>query len=196
MSKQFNPLLYTTGVTEDTGKLDKYLELINSAKNAKEKQAVKEEAAKEGIDIRDNGAFIAQAERQCVNARVQGGAASMSKRAMIAVYNDTILKNLGFKLVNAVHDELIGEVPVEHSEEAAKRLTQLMIDSAKPECKTPMKCDTDCYYAWYEDVYSAELKEYNEKLINSGMTEQEAFNQLVKEKSECTEDQLHYLLSR
>ena len=42
----------------------------------------------ENIEIHDNSGFIAQAERQCVNARIQGGAATMTKISMIKIHKD------------------------------------------------------------------------------------------------------------
>lgn len=191
---EFNPLLYSSGINPDNDKLTWYRKKLNTITGRKEYEEIKSQAAKDSIEIKDNTGFIATAERQAVNARIQGGAASMSKRAMIAVHNDPILRELGFKLVNAVHDELIGEVPEENGSKAAERLAQLMIESAKPECKTPMKCDADCYHAWYEDVYQAETKEYYEDLMKSGLSAEAAFNQICEEKSECTIDQLKSFL--
>ena len=135
---------------------------INRMKKAfgyQQRTKVLEDAKAEGIEIKDNTLKKQDAERQCVNARVQGGAASMSKRAMIAVHNDEELKDLGFKLLIAVHDELIGECPIENQEEVKKRLSYLMIESAKPECIVPMKCDADSFPSWYWDVYESNLKE-------------------------------------
>ena len=64
-----------------------------------------------------------------------------------------------------------------------------MIDSAKPEVQVPMKCDADDFHAWYEDVYSSEVKkEYNQ--LKNDMTEEEAFTSLCKSRCECSSDQL------
>ena len=191
---EFNPLLYSSGINPDSDKLFEYRKKLATVASKKDYEEIKAQAARDSVEIRDNTGFIAAAERQAVNARIQGGAASMSKRAMIAVHNDPELKALGFKLVNAVHDELIGEVSEENGEAAAKRLATLMIEAAKPECKTPMKCDADCYHAWYEDVYQAETKEYYEELIGEGKSKEDAFKQICKEKSECTEEQLKRFL--
>lgn len=38
----------------------------------KKKEELKEKIRAQGINVKDNGSFIAQAQRQCVNARVQG----------------------------------------------------------------------------------------------------------------------------
>ena len=187
----FNPLLYSKGLYTNTNMklVEKYNQLCNNCTTKKDLQAVKDQALKEGIEIKDNGGYIAQAERQCVNARVQGGAASMSKRAMIAVHNDEELKDLGFKLLIAVHDELIGECPIENQEEVKKRLSYLMIESAKPECIVPMKCDADSFPSWYWDVYESNLKEEYTKLLEK-YPKDRACNMVIKEHEELLPEQI------
>ena len=85
-------------------KIKEYEALLKKCKYRKDFKAVQEAAEKEGITIKFNSDKIAEALRQSVNARIQGGAASMSKRAMVNVYNDDILNNLGFRLLICVHD--------------------------------------------------------------------------------------------
>lgn len=114
-----------------------------------EKQKIKEEALKEGIVIKFNDLKIADAQRQCVNARIQGSAADMSKLAMILVGNDKRLKELGFKLLIPVHDELIGECPEENAKECSERFAQLMSEAAKSKLEIPIKCDVEITKAWY-----------------------------------------------
>ena len=107
------------------------------------------QAAKEGIIIKDNGSYIADAERQCVNSIIQGTAADMTKKAMIAIGNDEILKELNCKLVLQVHDEVIAECPIENAKKCAERLSELMIESAKEKISVPMKCDAEITKQWY-----------------------------------------------
>ena len=113
-----------------------------------QKRAIFEEANKEGVWIVDNGAKIASAERQCANSIIQGSAADLTKLAMISIGNDKKLKKLGFRLLIPVHDELIGECPIENVEEVSKRFSQLMIDAAK-DLDVPMKCDVEKTINWY-----------------------------------------------
>ena len=115
----------------------------------KDKPKIKEEAIAEGIRIIDNGGKIADASRQAVNARIQGSAADMSKLAMILVGNDKRLKELGFKLLIPVHDELIAECPEENAKECKERFAQLMSDAAKSKLEIPIKCDVEVTRAWY-----------------------------------------------
>lgn len=114
-----------------------------------QKRKIFEEANKEGIWIVDNGGKIADAQRQCVNARIQGSAADMSKLAMILVGNDERLKELGFKLLIPVHDELIAECPEENVKECSKRFAELMSRAAMSRLTIPIKCDVEITKAWY-----------------------------------------------
>ena len=114
-----------------------------------QKRKIFEEANKEGIWVIDNGAKIADAQRQCVNARIQGSAADMSKLAMILVGNDERLKELGFRLLIPVHDELIAECPEENVKECAKRFALLMSRAAESGLTIPIKCDVEITKEWY-----------------------------------------------
>ena len=113
------------------------------------KRKIFEEANAEGIWIIDNGAKIADAERQCVNSRIQGSAADMSKLAMIVVGNDKRLKELGFRLLIPVHDELIAECPEENAKECKERFAMLMSKAAESKLEIPIKCDVEVTKCWY-----------------------------------------------
>jgi len=116
-----------------------------------QKRKIFEEANKEGIWIVDNGGKIADAQRQCVNARIQGSAADMSKLAMILVGNDERLKELGFRLLIPVHDELIAECPEENVKECSERFAMLMAKAAESGLTIPIKCDVEVTREWYGD---------------------------------------------
>jgi DNA polymerase I-like protein with 3'-5' exonuclease and polymerase domains len=126
----------------------KYLTRLHNAWGS-QKQKIFEDANKEGIWIVDNGAKIADASRQCVNARIQGSAADMSKLAMILVGNDKRLKELGFRLLIPVHDELIAECPEDNVKECSERFAQLMSEAAKSKLEIPIKCDVEITKEWY-----------------------------------------------
>ncbi len=76
-------------------------------------------------------------------------AADMSKLAMIKVGNDKRLKELGFKLLIPVHDELIGECPIENAKECAERFAYLMNIAPMDKFTIPMSCDVEITYSWY-----------------------------------------------
>ena len=97
---------------------------------------------------------------------------------MINVYRDKVLKDLGFKLLIAVHDELIGECPIENQD--ADRLTEIMRHSADDVCNVPFKCDATIETVWYETDYSDVLVQTYKGLVSGGMTTQEAFDKLCQ----------------
>lgn len=71
--QDFNPLDFESSEEEyvDYEAIDKYTKLMDRAYGRMQKEQVKAKARAEGIEIKDNGGFIADAERQCVNARIQ-----------------------------------------------------------------------------------------------------------------------------
>ena len=191
----FNPLLICKDREIKSSLVDKYKKKLSEVKYRKDIEKIKQEALKEGIEIKDNSGFISQAERQCVNARIQGSAASMTKQAMLNIYNDSELNRLGFKLLINVHDELIGECPKENAEECVKRLEEVMKSAAKDKCSCPFKCDADISEKWYYNEECAELKKSLSSLIESGLTQEEAFNKLCIDNEEFTQEELKKMIS-
>lgn len=115
-----------------------------------EKRKIFEEAnKKDGIWIIDNGAKIADATRQCVNARIQGSAADLTKLAMIDLDKNDELKKLGFRMLIPVHDEIIAECPEENAKECSRLLAQVMSDAAQKILGMPFSCDVEITKAWY-----------------------------------------------
>lgn len=193
----FNPILDTKKYfgKDDETKVEYYRKKsteINS-KSREESHALIEEARKNGIYIVNNGAFISRAERQCVNARIQGGAATMTKKAMLAVYNDPKIKELGFRLLITVHDELIGECPEENAEQVKERLSFLMTTAAFPTVQVQMKCDAEAFYSWYYDVYSVDIQKEYKQLMQQNSTD--AFSLLAAEHIEFTEEELYSIIA-
>lgn len=113
------------------------------------KPLIKSQASDEGILIVDNGGKIADAQRQCVNARIQGSAADLTKLAMIDLYNNKRLQELGFKLLIPVHDEVIAECPEENAKECAELLATTMSKAAEKILEMPIKCDVEITKQWY-----------------------------------------------
>lgn len=142
------------------------------------------------ISVRDNGNFISRALTQCTNARIQGSAASLTKKAMVSIFNDEVMRELGFRILVPVHDELLGECPIENSEKVEKRLAELMIKAAKPECSVSMKVDTYRVNHWYADEVSNKVRSKYVGKIEKGMSDEDAVISLSKDFPELSIDVL------
>lgn len=133
-------------------------QLMRATSNAKKNQ-IKARAMNEGIEVVDNNSKIADATRQCVNARIQGSAADLTKIAMIELNNSERLKDLGFKILIPVHDEIIAECPLENAKECSELLANTMSKAAEKILEMPIKCDVEITRQWYGDpIDGSELK--------------------------------------
>jgi len=70
------------------------------------------------------------AERTAINAPMQGTAADIIKRAMIAVDSWVQKEQLETRMIMQVHDELVLEVPEQELDIVAKKLPELMQNAA------------------------------------------------------------------
>lgn len=192
----FNPLLFSTGkfLNKTTSEEQLYINKCLSAKSKKQIQAVMAEAKSKGIEIKDNTGFIAQAERQAVNSRVQGGAATLTKLALINIFYDKELQKMGAYLINTVHDEILVEAPIEVADKVAERLVNVMIESAKKYVPdVPMKCDPYIVDAWYCDEYEVLIENEFKKYLETCST-QEALQKVIDNHEEEPEDYIKRIL--
>lgn len=194
----FNPLIGALGLVKPAGNaiIQKYKNAVEKTRNRKEYESLKLSAEREGILINNNGGFISQAERQAVNSRVQGGAATLTKTALVKIYNDERLRKLQANLINTVHDEILLEVPECYSEEAAELLSKDMIDSAKVYVDdVPMSCDAYVVTCWYVDEFFVTVqKEFKKMLEEDKMPDLDAFEKLCEIRTESTRDQLYEIV--
>ena len=144
------------------------------------------EALAEGVIIGANTGKIAQAERQCFNARIQGGAASLTKLAMINIDKDPLLNELDAHLIITVHDEVLVECPAYYADQVEQRLPQIMIDTAKPYINVPMKCDPYNVSRWYADEAAVALRDEFEKLEKNKVPHDIAMEKLYNMHSELS----------
>lgn len=190
-NSNFNPFLLCENRVVKSSLIDKYTKKLDTVRSRKQYENIQQDALNEGIEIHDNGGFISQAERQCVNARIQGSAATMTKMAMIKIHNDQRLKDLDFHILINVHDELIGECPEQNVEKAAEYLTEDMRTVVDGVFDVPFKCDADISYNWYWSSYkSVVLKEFLDYVKEHNDDYKEAFNYICENHIELTRENM------
>lgn len=131
---------------------NKYWRKLRQARFGQKRKIFEEANKKDGVWIVDNGGKIADATRQCVNARIQGSAADLTKLAMIDLYHNEELKKLGFRMLIPVHDEIIAECPEENAKECSRLLAEVMSKAAEKILNMPFKCDVEITREWYGDT--------------------------------------------
>lgn len=145
----FNPDANALDTTVSPAKCAELRSQLAKIRWFKDKQAfissLKEE---QGIVVHDYSRIRADLSRKCLNARIQGSAADMSKLAMIAVDNDPRLKELDCHLELMVHDELICEAPKDKLNEVVPIIQELMQNVAK-HLPVPFKSDAEVSEVWY-----------------------------------------------
>ncbi len=149
-SSNFDPLFddfsEDFGLTEE--EIISYTNQLNACRGWKQKQSLIEDLKKEGITVRENTMKINDAERQCVNSRIQGSAADLTKIAIHLLGVNQQLKDLGFKLLLYVHDEIIGQCPKENIVQVKQLLEECMVGAGK-DLDIPLVCDTEITEGWY-----------------------------------------------
>jgi DNA polymerase-1 len=88
----------------------------------------------------------AAAERQAINAPLQGTSADLMKRAMIAIHQWIQQSQSPFQLLLQVHDEVILEVPELSIHEAVNHLVPLMTSVAS--LTVPLKVNATWGHRW------------------------------------------------
>jgi DNA polymerase-1 len=90
----------------------------------------------------------AEAERQAVNAPVQGSAADLIKRAMIDIHRELGARRMRTRLILQIHDELLFETP-EAEAEAARELVTTRMEAALS-LEVPLVVDARLGRNWAE----------------------------------------------
>ncbi len=92
------------------------------------------------------------AERQAINAPIQGSAADIIKRAMCRLPAALEAESLDAVMLLQVHDELIFEVPEGQAEQAVSVITAVMEQAAEPVCalKVPLIAEAGIADSWSE----------------------------------------------
>ena len=122
---------------------------------AKEKQRVQTAFGRvlhlKGIDSK-NGAQRAFAERQAINAPIQGSAADIIKRAMVAMPPALEKAGLGAKMLLQVHDELIFEAPEDEADATIDVVREVMAKAPLPalDLTVPLVVEAEAGMSWAE----------------------------------------------
>lgn len=100
-------------------------------------------------DIHSHNATVRSfAERNAVNAPIQGTAADIIKVAMIRIYRRLAKENLKSKMIMQVHDELNFNVPAEETEQVKQIVLQEMQQAVQ--LRVPLIADCGVGHNWLE----------------------------------------------
>ena len=88
------------------------------------------------------------AERNAINAPIQGSAADIIKIAMVRIHEKMKSENYRSKMILQVHDELIFEVEMSELEKLKEMVLYEMSNAAKLD--VPLKVDWGTGKSWFE----------------------------------------------
>lgn len=101
-------------------------------------------------DINSKNAILrGHAERNAINAPVQGSAADLIKLAMIAIHKEMELRNMQSKMILQVHDELVFDVLIEEKE-ALMALVKEKMEGALPGLEVPILAEMNTGNNWLQ----------------------------------------------
>jgi DNA polymerase-1 len=91
-------------------------------------------------------------ERAAINARLQGSAADIIRRAMVRVEPALQREKLNAQMLLQVHDELIFEVPQDEVEKTLPVIKRVMEDAPHPavQLSVPLQVDARAADNWDE----------------------------------------------
>lgn len=95
-----------------------------------------------------NGILRKAAERNAINAPIQGTAADLIKIAMIRINQAMTEKKLKSKMVLQVHDELVFEVPKDEVDTMRSLVSQIMNDALQ--MAVPLETSINFGNSWYD----------------------------------------------
>ena len=102
--------------------------------------------------VNANASVRAFNERAAINARLQGTAADIIRRAMIRMEEALAKKKLGAQMLLQVHDELVFEVPEKEVEKTLPVIKHVMEEAAMPavSLSVPLAVDAHAANNWDE----------------------------------------------
>lgn len=148
--------------TEDVERSKELSKKIDSIENSFKKKDFIEDLRLDPLNrIKSNGGYKSRPKTQATNFVIQGGAAELTKRAMVSIYNHPDKERLGISILAPVHDEIIIEGYMENREEVLKLLSTCMSNSAKGLYEVSMICDGVLETRWNLEHFVDKIqKEY------------------------------------
>ena len=95
-----------------------------------------------------NSVVRGYAERNAINAPIQGGAADIIKIAMVRIFDRIEAEGLRTRMILQVHDELNFNVPAEELEQVSRLVTEEMENACR--LKVPLLADSGSGKNWLE----------------------------------------------
>lgn len=87
----------------------------------------------------------ASIKRQAVNSKIQMSAADVTKKALILVHRNQELRNLGVRILNTIHDEILIECPTNNIDKVIPVFKNCMETCCKDKITIPMICNTKIF---------------------------------------------------
>ncbi len=92
-------------------------------------------------------------------------AADLTKKAQILLYANQELRDLGFKMLVPIHDEILAECPIENAERCSELMSDIMKKAGSDLC-VPLECDVELFYNWYGESISIDDLKNQRKEVN------------------------------
>lgn len=110
-------------------------------------------------------------------------AGTLTKKAMIDIFNDQELKKYDTHLILTVHDEVLVECKSFYADNVLKRLPEIMINAAQELGITApkMKCDPYIVDRWYADEAAVSLQKEYKDFEKDGLSAPEALEKLCND---------------
>lgn len=97
-----------------------------------------------------NNKWVQHGLRASINTPIQGGAADIVIAAMVKISKCEKLKEMGWKILLQIHDELILEGPESSAKEALEIVKDMMKDPLENKLRVELEVDAKIGNTWYE----------------------------------------------